>query len=162
MIKPQPVDPNSSKVSKDSTGHQQSAEYFNKVLRGEISAVEAYESILSKFSDDPLHGPLSKIRNHHSDTVVKLKKHVIKKAELPDNDSGVWGAFVSSFVGTAKALGDTATLKALIEGEEHGLNQYKDMIKSSDLTAQDKDLIKSEFLPRQEEHILNLKAMVRN
>ncbi len=143
---------------------EDSVSLFNKVLRGEISAVEAYKQVIEKFKDDSQLSIIKSICSEHISTVDKLKKHIVDKADYdsPDDKSGVWGVFVSTFIGTAKALGDTATLKALNEGEEHGLNQYVQMLESDLLTQEDKNLIKNEFIPVQKKHIQNLKSIVKN
>ncbi len=149
-----------SDVAPDKDIIENSTPWFNKVLRGEISAVEAYEKVELKFNDDAEIAVIKSILNEHRKAVSSLKNYIMAVLETPDNSSGIWGAFVTSVIGTATSLGDTATLKALIEGEEHGLQQYNDMLLDSSLNALDKTLISSEFVPRQERHIFQLNAMV--
>lgn len=140
---------------------EQQTELFNKVLRGEISAVEGYRQVIDKFKNDPKILVIQNILNDHVDTVEELKKHINFKptTELADQDSGVWGKFVATYLATAKILGEGTTTSALIDGEEHGLKQYMELMKDPDLSLEDKNLIKTKFIPRQERHIRRLEEM---
>lgn len=135
---------------------------LNKVLRGEISAVEAYTQVMDRFKDDPEIYTIRQILMEHQNSVATLKKHIANKFDNPETDSGIWGTFVTTVVGTAKTLGETATIQALIEGEEHGLDQYTGLLENENLSFVEKNLISTEFIPRQEEHIFQLRAMIKN
>lgn len=147
-------------VSNRATTEEQ-ANLFNKVLRGEISAVEGYKQVADKFENDPKIVVIQNILSDHVDTVEQLKRHINVKPNTaqPDKDSGIWGTFVSTFLATAKALGEGTTISALIEGEEHGLRQYQELMDTPTLSLDDKDLIRSKFLPRQESHIRRLREL---
>ncbi len=145
-----------------SSAVEEQASLFNKELRGEISAVEGYKQVSEKFKDDPKIVIIQGILKEHEETVADLKRHIAFKPtdEEPEKASGVWGTFVATVLGTAKALGETPTILALIEGEEHGLDQYMNLIKNPSLTFEDRNLIRMKFMPRQESHIRKLHEML--
>jgi hypothetical protein len=60
--------------------------------------------------------------------------------------------------GTASIFGDKAALKALKEGEEHGLKDYNEACDDVDATSA--ALIESELIPAQQRHIMMLDRMI--
>lgn len=60
--------------------------------------------------------------------------------------------------GTAKALGDTAAIKALKEGEEHGLKDYREVV--GDVNPDARQIILADLIPAQERHIQQLAALL--
>lgn len=149
------------KANEDNSNHH-GAEIINKVLRGELAAIEAYEKVLEKFAGDPIVNNIIDLKLSHQATVRSLQERVIVSGDLPAESPGAWGTFVSTVVSTASALGDTLTLTAMIEGEEHGLTQYENLAGSEDLSMIDKNLIVHELIPRQKQNILSLKSMLSN
>lgn len=136
-------------------------ESINEILRGEISALESYEQIFSKIESDAEKKRLNEFRNEHLAAIDFWKNQAKMQGAVPDSDSGIWGKAVEAFVGTSKLFGNTTALKALKEGEEHGLNNYKDLLDRDDLTVLQKDQIKRQFIPVQEKHINSLNAMIK-
>ena len=67
-----------------------------------------------------------------------------------EEDSGAWGGFAKMVTGAAKLVGYKATLKALKEGEEHGLKEYEDALQKVDVSYRP---IVSKYLARQRQHI---------
>jgi hypothetical protein len=49
----------------------------------------------------------------------------------------------------------------LKEGEEHGLNEYRDLLKSSDISPEQKQHVRDVFIPNQERHIKSIGAMIK-
>jgi hypothetical protein len=136
-------------------------ESINEILRGEISAKESYEQIFEKIESEAEKNRLSEFKNEHLAAIDFWKNQAELQGAVSDKESGVWGKAVEAFIGTSKLFGNTIALKALKEGEEHGLNNYKDLLKRDDLTNLQKDQIKRQFIPMQEKHINSLNAMIK-
>lgn len=136
-------------------------ESINEILRGEISAFESYEQIFDKIESDAEKKRLSEFRNEHLAAIDFWKNQAQMQGAKSETDSGIWGKAVEAFVGTSKLFGNTVALRALKEGEEHGLNNYKDLLGRDDLTSLQKDQIKRQFIPTQEKHINSLNAMIK-
>jgi uncharacterized protein (TIGR02284 family) len=137
------------------------AETLNTLLRGEISAVETYEQALGKVGNEPGAEQLTTVRRDHTEAVSVLRDHVIRYGGKPSEGSGPWGAFARFMEGTAKLFGDTSALKALKEGEEHGLKEYKEALENRDLPAECIALIRDMLLPKQQRHISIIDGMMR-
>jgi hypothetical protein len=96
---------------------------LNSLLRGEISAKETYQQAIDKLSKDgdPDVEVLREIAREHTGAVDRLRDAVRRAGGEPDESAGAWGAFAKGVEGIAKAFGEQSSLKALKEGEEHGL-----------------------------------------
>jgi uncharacterized protein (TIGR02284 family) len=129
---------------------------LNSLLRGEISATETYQQALEKVGDDPGAADLRRIHVEHREAANTLRQHVHSHGGKPDQGSGAWGTFAKAVEGVAKVFGNTAALKALKEGEEHGLKQYESALKDPNLPADCHSLISSQLLPQTREHIAML------
>jgi hypothetical protein len=57
-------------------------------------------------------------------------------------------------------MGETAALKALKEGEEHGLKQYQDALHDSALAPDCRTLIGATLVPQTREHITALDRLL--
>jgi len=126
---------------------------LNSLLRGEISATETYNQALEKFAGQPEEAELRRLRDEHRETANTLRVHVHDHGGDPSTGSGWWGAWAKSVEGTAKVFGKAAALKALKEGEEHGINDYRSALKDNDVAEDCKTLIRSQLLPRCEAHV---------
>lgn len=135
------------------------AEALNRILRGEISAVEAYQQILEKIEDDPDKTKIQMFLDFHEDLVKLWTSKVEEKGIKPDSSSGMWGAVVEAFVGTAKLFGDNRTIDAIIQGEEHGLSEYKNLVKNKHVSEDIKLHVKKTVIPSLELHINTFKAL---
>ena len=140
-------------------GTKSSIEQLNSFLRGEISAVETYQMALDKLdkastSRDEL---LVNLKSHQ-DRVMQLQDAIIAIGGTPAKSSGPWGTFAKAVEGTAKTLGDKATIAALEEGEDHGLKDYK--VDDSDLDPECRRIV-SQLLPMQQQTHDRLSALKR-
>lgn len=135
---------------------------LNSLLRGEMSALETYRQAILKFegSDAPGLPELHNLRRDHRDAADALWHHIEGHGERPSEDSGPWGAWAKLVEGTATLLGNTAALKALKEGEEHGLKDYQDALEDSDLPRECVSLIRDRLLPQQQQHIVVLDRLI--
>ena len=127
---------------------------LNSLLRGEMSAIETYRQALDKIRDNDEVGvdELRSLQRDHRDAADALWHHVEKHGGKPSEGSGAWGTFAQAVEGAAKLFGNAAALKALKEGEEHGLKEYEDALNDPDLPSDCKTLTQS-LLARQRDHI---------
>ncbi len=135
-------------------------ESLNKVLRGELSAVSAYEQVIEKFKDEPEIYRLTAIQEEHMDSVKSLRSMIANEGAFPDDEPGLWGTVVKAVVGAGKLIGNTSALSALKQGEDHGLRQYEDLA-NENLNSEDLRVIRSKLIPRQEKHIALLDQLAK-
>ncbi len=126
---------------------------LNSLLRGELSATETYQQALAKVGNDTGAAELRRIHEDHRGAANTLRQHIHQHGGKPDQDSGAWGTFAKALTGAAKIFGQTAAMKALKEGEEHGLKSYEDALKDDNLPADCKTLISTQLLPQTRAHI---------
>lgn len=144
--------------TKDKVQRNTSTSKFDDILEGELSAVEAYKQAKEQFSM-PLKKRIDQLCKDHKEA-FRFWKDVSNKTNFDKKvGSGVWGKVVEGFVGTAKLMGETPTIKVLKKGEEHGLRQYKEMLRREDIPHKYKDKIKKIFIPQTLNHIDSLTAM---
>jgi hypothetical protein len=134
---------------------------IDEILRGEMSASDSYEQVASNLSSDVEKSRLNEFKQEHLAAIDFWKTQATVDGAVPETDSGVWGKAVEAFVGTSKLLGNTSALRALREGEEHGLKNYQELLERDDLTTVQKNQIKRQFIPTQEKHINSLNAMIK-
>ena len=139
-------------------GAEKTVEALNGFLRGEISAVETYRQAIEKLGS-PVGAQLEDCRRSHERRVDKLRDQVARLGGEPAKDSGAWGAFAKAVEGTAKLFGNTAALKALKEGEEHGLKDYEDALHDETLSAIVQSAIRG-LISRQRSHIQTLDRLI--
>jgi len=133
---------------------------LNSLLRGEMSAIETYRQAIDKLGDSKLGADeLHTLLRDHRDAADSLWHHVEKHGGQPSEGSGAWGTFAQAVEGTAKLFGNAAALKALKEGEEHGLKEYEDALKDSDL-ASDCQALARDLMSRQRQHIGTLDRLM--
>jgi len=129
--------------------------------RGEISATETYNQALEKFSGQPEEAELRHMRDDHRETANMLRQHVHEMGGQPSTGSGWWGAWAKTVEGAAKVFGKTAALKALKEGEEHGIKEYECVL-ASDVPEMCKSMIREQLLPRCQTHVHSLDRLMSN
>lgn len=133
---------------------------LNSLLRGEMSALETYRDAREKLGEESVLGAeLLQIQLEHRDASDALWHHIEQHGGKPSEGSGPWGAFAKTVEGAAALLGDNAVLKALKEGEEHGLKDYQDALEDKDLPEDCKAVIRG-LLVKQREHIATLDRLM--
>ncbi|MGQ0640666.1 MAG: DUF2383 domain-containing protein [Gemmatimonadaceae bacterium] len=147
-------------MSYGETRPNDSVDQLNSLLRGEISAQETYTQAIERLGIEGRDEAevLRQIAREHTGAVVRLRDAVVRAGGKPDETSGVWGAFARAVEGTAKAFGDKAAIKALKEGEEHGLKDYKEAVDDVDSGA--RQIIVADLIPAQERHIQQLAVLL--
>lgn len=131
----------------------------NKLLRGELSAIETYSQAMEKFASDPENAMLEQIRLEHGENAEVLREHLSEMGAVPDADSGAWGSFAKAIEGTAKLLGESAALTALIEGEQHGIREYEEALDNPGVMEEAKTIIRGVLLPCQFDHVATLELL---
>jgi uncharacterized protein (TIGR02284 family) len=132
---------------------------LNRLLKGELSAVETYSQALEKVGGDTGGTALREIERQHREAVSILSEHITRFGGKPADGSGAWGAFASAVMGTAKLFGNQAAWEALQQGEEHGVNQYQDALDDEHLPEECRVLIETKLLPAQRRHVAALKSI---
>jgi len=144
------------------TLNDKAVDQLNSLLRGELSAVEMYEQALRR-----LNGPGTDLADQlvhyaaeHSRNADTLKSRVEALGGQAATSSGAWGAWAKIVQGSANVFGDGSAIKALKEGEEHGLEDYKGALEHDDLDEMSRRLIENDLIPRQRKHIAALDAFL--
>ena len=133
---------------------------LNSLLRGEMSAIETYRQAREKVGETGFgSGEMRQLQLDHRDAADALWHHIEQHGGSPSEGSGAWGAFAKAVEGVAKIFGDTAALKALKEGEEHGLKDYQDALQDANLPADVQTLIRG-FITKQQSHIMVLDRLM--
>lgn len=136
--------------------------HMESLVKGELSAVETYKQALEKVPDTAPGGTeLRRIESDHEQAAALLQERMAMMGEQPPLDSGLWGAWSKAVEGTAKIFGAKAAIKALQQGEKHGVQDYEDALKDAALDPDVKALIRSTLLPRARAHIPALKRVLR-
>jgi hypothetical protein len=125
-------------------------ECLNGLLRGEISAVETYNQARERITLPVVTPVLQDGQIAHQTRVQMLAEKIESLGGERSEGAGAWGAFANFLEGTAGLLGDKASVDMLEEGEDHGLQIYRDEIENCEDGAV-RTFIKDELLPRQEE-----------
>ena len=133
---------------------------LNSLLRGEISAAETYKLAIDRAASEfPAQvRSLRAIAQEHGENAQLLRDCVRRAGGQADDSSGAWGIYVKTIEGVAKIFGDATALKALKEGEEHGLRDYRDALDSLD--PETRRLVAEQLIPAQERHITTLDGMI--
>ncbi|MGZ8254876.1 MAG: DUF2383 domain-containing protein [Burkholderiaceae bacterium] len=136
---------------------------MNSCLRGELAAIETYEQALEKirseYGSDPKFQQLEKMLRNHEQAATQLQSLVRQNGGEPDTDSGAWGAWANTVMGASSLFGDKAALKALKEGEESGIKQYRSLIDSTDTPADVRD-VAMKLMKNDKEHCTRLDTMM--
>jgi len=135
-------------------------EWLNRLIRGELAAIETYHQAMGKMSDAPEATELQAILTEHRAAVELLRKHVAGHGGTPPTGSGAWGAWARLVEGTAKAFGNAAALKALKEGEEHGIKEYERAVEADDMDDDCREMLRTQLLPQAKSHIPILDRLI--
>ncbi len=125
----------------------------NRLLRGELSAVETYGQAIRKFADQAGIDRLSEIRDDHVKSAERLEANIRQMGGQPDLDSGTWGRFAQAVQAAANLFGENSAVGSLESGERHGRNEYQEALDDDEVLPECKDLIRRELLPRLDQHL---------
>jgi uncharacterized protein (TIGR02284 family) len=132
---------------------------MNSLLRGELSATETYQQALAKLDNGPGSAELQRIHVEHRTAANEFRQHVHQLGGKPDQGSGAWGTFAKAVEGAATMLGNKAALKALKEGEEHGIASYEEAANNPDLPQACRDGLR-QLASRTREHVATLDRLM--
>ena len=136
---------------------------LNSLLRGEISAAETYRMAIDKVadgSDATNAGLLREIQEEHGRAAQGIRDRIRELGGEPSDSSGAWGAWAKTVQGTMNLFGDSAALKSLKEGEEHGLKDYQEAM--DDVDPSSAQLIQNQLIPAQQRHINLLDQLINS
>lgn len=142
----------------------EAVQQLNSFLRGEISAAETYRMAIDKVADSNQAAAnanlsmLREIQEEHGRAAQALRDRIRELGGEPSDSSGAWGAWAKFTQGTANLFGDTSSLKALKEGEEHGLKDYREGADDIDMTSA--QLVENQLIPAQQRHINLLDQLI--
>ncbi len=140
-----------------------SVEKLNSCLRSELSAVETYRQAIDKhraqYGHEANFRQLTDMLKDHEQAVARLRTLVEARGGTPSADSGAWGAWSKTVMGTAKLLGDKAALKALKEGEESGVKQYRALIQDPGADADLRTVVNG-IMQTETDHVRRLDALI--
>ena len=135
---------------------------LNSLLRGEISAAETYRMAIDKVADTDASGAnaglLREIQEEHGRAAQEIRDRIQELGGEASDSSGAWGAWAKTVQGTMNLFGDASSLKALKEGEEHGLKDYQESL--DDVDPSSKQLINNQLIPAQQRHINLLDQLI--
>jgi len=133
---------------------------LNRLTRGEMSAVETYRQVLDKMKEAPEAVELHALLVEHRAAVQVLREHVVQRGGTPSDNSGVWGTWAKLVEGTAQLFGNAAALKALKEGEEHGIQEYEHFLTDESADQDCRTLVSTQLLPQARSHIPILDRLI--
>ena len=133
---------------------------LDDLIRGEMSAVRVYDQVLEKVTNTAEVTKLKAIRMDHQNAVATLKRYASSDVREDTQTVGPWGTFTKAWTGTAKLMGNETAIKALAQGEEHGISEYKEALNDDAVSKDLKNLIKTNLLPKQEAHLKSLNALL--
>lgn len=146
-------------IPMNTTATQTCVDVCDKLLRGEISAIESYQESLEKLENPAQREELQQILEDHRRSADVLRDHISAMGAVPDSDSGAWGSFTQAVTGVASFVGQSTTISTLIQGEEHGINEYEDALEDPDVMDEIKTSIRGTLIPRLQEHITTLESL---
>lgn len=137
---------------------------LDSLLRSELSAVETYEQALEKVREYTMpeeEQQIAAICQEHRDAAGRLSERISQLGRKPPSGSGMWGSWSKLMMGGAKMMGEEATIRALREGEESGVEDYEKALEKGDIPQDVRSLIESTLLPRQRQHIQILDRLMK-
>lgn len=144
-----------SAASRASSGAAKAAEAVNALIQDELAAVESYRLAVGR-----VHGPaiaeLRRLENEHEKAAALLQQAVAERGIEPAITAGARGVWSRLVEGAASLLGEDQALRALKEGEEHGVRDYERALGDAALFSDVRALIQSDLLPVTREHIPTL------
>lgn len=139
---------------------------LEKILRGELAAVESYQRTILDFenadgADGYARSKLEELLEDHRRAVSILRAHLeaTEDAEF-DDDPGAWGAFAKVVEKAGAALGDRALLEAMKQGEVHGASEYRTALDQGGVPQPLRAEIRDHLLPQTERHVATLDELM--
>lgn len=132
-----------------------SLEKLCELYRGEVSACETYRIALDSIDDEATRSVLKDLELDHARNLDVIRQQITVMGGSVPEGSGPWGAWAKMVTGASRIAGDKATLKALKEGEEHGIKEYEEVANVQDMDPSVRNLLR-DLIPKQNQHIQRL------
>lgn len=129
---------------------------LNRLLRGEIAAVETYTQCIERLEDAGVKAQLTELCLSHQARCERIRTRVRLLGGTPESHSGVWGTVAGVLEGGAALIGEKAALRLLEEGEMHGIRHYDHIREVSSAT---RNFIFNGLLPEQEHTTASLRSL---
>ncbi len=126
----------------------QAIEDLNFLLKDELTAIEAYQKILTKLEGPDKVNILTEALKSHQDRASKLKSAVGKMGGEALSDIGVGGKIAKLIIDGAGAINPKAMLTALTEDEGGWSSDYEWRLVS--MHGDHRQLVKEELWPEQQ------------
>jgi hypothetical protein len=133
----------------DASNTEKSVSNLEALFRGELAAVETYNTALASASLGRLRPQLIQCQRSHQNRVHLLGWRIHLLGGTPPESSGAWGVFAKALESAATLVGEKAAIATLEEGEDHGLNEYRSRLANLDVDT--RDFIEARVLPAQNE-----------
>lgn len=114
------------------TDTKKTASALNRLLRGEMSAVNAYDIAIESLDSLPCD-VLRNCRDSHSQRCAIIRDRIVLLGDEPSDGTGAWGSVTSALTSTAAVLGDQRVVALLEEGEDHGNQEYAKVLDDDDI-----------------------------
>jgi len=131
---------------------------LTKILCAEMSAVETYNQAIESFQNHDHKQQLAIARDCHVRRVDTLAGKLYEMGGSPTESSGIWGKTSRVLDAGGETISEKMTVALLEEGEERGIQQYRDLLAT---TAKDPAIgaLAAELLTQQEETQRIVKAL---
>jgi hypothetical protein len=135
---------------------------LDDLMRGVMAALKAYDQALMDVKNEKERSKLMAIRDDHEKALSTMSKYVEGKPDLlkDTEDAGPWGTFAKTWTKGRGLTGNEGALKALRQGEKHGIHEYEEALKDEKISKDLKEMIKTKFLPNQKKHIESLNEFI--
>jgi uncharacterized protein (TIGR02284 family) len=133
----------------------------NDMLQGELAATETYQQALAQVGNEPSAEDLRRVHADHREAANQLRQFVRELGGEPSQSSQTWGAFAKAVEGVAKLFGNTAALKALKAGEEHGASTYEEALTNKHLPEAFIVFVRTTLLPQTRAHVAVLDRIMQ-
>jgi len=115
------------------TGTVPDTRTLDSLLQAKMSAVDTYKQLIEKFREEPGIDQIFAVQRDHRVAVSRLCRHIELHGGKPSETSSPWGSLVKAVAKSAHLLTDAAALKALREGEENTLKEFKEAMEGGTL-----------------------------
>jgi hypothetical protein len=136
-------------------------EPLNRLIRGEMAAVDTYNQALETVMNEPFASDLHAIMVEHRTAAQVLRQHVNRQGGMPASSPGTWGGRDLALESVSPPVALAATFKVLMEGEAGGVREYEQALQERCLDPQSRSLISSVLIPRTRSHISILDRFIQ-
>jgi hypothetical protein len=133
---------------------------LNKLLRGELSAIDSYKRGIPRFEDLVIAEELNRISADHLKASTAIKSLIEAYGGEAAENSGAWGTIATTLTDAAKLLGPETVLQTLRRGELIGISEYESALENEGIAPECKQEIRNHLLPKCYQHVDRLEELV--